>query len=41
MNRTNGLELALSQALERRDAAARVVAQARQGWNFSTAANRS
>ena len=32
MNRTNGLELALSQALERRDAAARVVAQARQGW---------
>ena len=32
MNRTNGLELALSQALDRRDAAARVVAQARQDW---------
>ena len=32
MTRMNGLELALQQALERRDAAARVVAQARQGW---------
>ena len=32
MTRKNGLELALQQALERRDAAARVVAQARQGW---------
>jgi flagellar FliJ protein len=33
----NGLELALSQALDRRDAAARVVAQARQGWGAARA----
>lgn len=37
MTRTNGLELALQQALERRDAAARVVAQARQGWSAACA----